>query len=95
MERGCARSLGWLVGHLGGGLGSGGLCDAQELAHLVRVKVSFKVRVRVRVRVRVNPNPNPNPNLEGLAAHVLEVGGDVLEASELRAQMVSYRTWLG
>ena len=55
-----ARSLGWLVGHLRRGLGGGGLCDAQELAHLVRVKVSFKVRVRVRVRVRVNPNPNPN-----------------------------------
>ena len=62
----------------------------------VRVGVSVRVRasVRVRVRVRANPNPNrsPNPNLEGLAAHVLEVGGDVLEASELGAQMVSHRT---
>jgi len=31
-----ARSLGWLVGHLRRGLGGGGLCDAQELAHLLR-----------------------------------------------------------
>ena len=59
---------------------------------MVRVRVRLRVRVRVRVRVRANPNPNPNPNLEGLAAHVLEVGGDVLEASELGAQMVSHRT---
>ena len=34
----------------------------------------------------------PVVGLEGLAAHVLEVGGDVLEASELRTQMVSHRT---
>lgn len=65
-------------------MSSAALSRKCETAQLVNLERGLEAELAEQAR--------PVVGLEGLAAHVLEVGGEVLEAGELRTQMVSYRT---